>query len=147
LRPAGVRRYHGPAEGAIEMEEQLPNQETGEEPEESGPSGSGPNIPRIVFAVTSLAFLVYIAFGTIEARIWRFGRLNFEDRTIRHVWSYFGDRLPDLPGQTLITGLYWAGLAVMVIGTVAGLWLFLGTPDEDPAGETHPYTEHPSTHA
>lgn len=95
------------------------------------------NVPLIVFAVTSVAFLAYIAIGTIEARIWRFGRLNFEDRTIRHVWGYFGDRLPELPGQAFISGLYWAALAVMVIGTVLGLWLFLGTPDDDPATDAH----------
>lgn len=129
------------------MEEQVPGKVTDNAPVGEDASGASPNIPLIVFAVTSLAFLAYVAFGTIEARIWRFGRLNFEDRTIRHVWAYFGDRLPNLPGQALITGLYWVGLAVMVIGTIAGLWLFLGTPDEDPASETHAHTEHPSTHA
>lgn len=106
------------------------------------------HLPLIVFAISSIAFLAYIAFGTIEARIWRFGRLNFEDRTIRHVWSYFGDRLPELPGQAVISGLYWMALAVMVIGTVAGLWLFLGTPDEDPAHDVHtPHPEQPTIHA
>lgn len=129
------------------MDEQLPNQVTVEDGEGSGASGAGQRVPLIVFAVTSLAFLAYVAFGTVEARIWRFGRLNFEDRSIRHVWSYFGDRLPELPGQTFITGLYWVALAVMVIGTVAGLWLFLGTPDDDPASDAPAHTEHPSTHA
>ena len=132
------------------MSDQYPEQETTGESQavETSGSGSGPNIPLITFAIASVAFLAYIAFGTIEARIWRFGRLNFLDRSIRHVWSYFGDRLPELPGQALITGLYWLGLALMVIGTVAGLWLFLGTPDEDPAGESHAITpEHPSPHA
>lgn len=128
------------------MDEQVHDDATADQPREQE-SGSGPNIPLIVFAVSSVAFLAYIAFGTVEARIWRFGRLNFEDRTIRHVWSYFGDRLPELPGQTFITGLYWLALAVMVIGTVAGLWLFLGTPDEDPAHEVNVHhTEHPSSH-
>jgi hypothetical protein len=128
------------------MEEQVPNEVTNADVPAADASGTARNIPRVVFAVTSLAFLVYIAFGTIEVRLWRFGRLNFEDRTIRHVWAYFGDRLPNVPGQSLITGLYWVGLAVMVIGTVAGLWLFLGTPDEDPASDVRPHQEHPSSH-
>lgn len=116
--------------------------------EGAGRDEGGPNFPLIVFAVSSLAFLAYVAFGTVEARIWRFGRLNFEDRTIRHIWGYFGDRLPELPGQAVFSGLYWIALAVMVIGTVAGLWLFLGTPDEDPAHEVHTFHhDHPSTHA
>jgi hypothetical protein len=106
------------------------------------------NLPRIVFAVSSVAFLAYVAFGTVEARIWRFNRLNFEDRSIPHVWAYFGDRLPDLPAAGLISALYWISLAVMVIGTVAGLWFFLGTDDEDPSREHHSHgPESPTTHA
>ncbi len=97
-----------------------------EEPQEQGRS----LVPLAVFGVTSLAFLLYLAFGTIEARIWRYGRLYFEDRTIRHVWAYFGDRLPDMPGQPVIQALYWISLAVIVAGAVVGLWLFL-VPDED----------------
>ncbi len=110
-----------------------------EETQEQGPS----RIPLVVFGVTALAFLVYLAFGTIEARIWRYGRLYFEDRTIRHVWAYFGDRLPEMPGQPVIQALYWISLAVIVIGTVAGLWLFL-VPDEDDAVDNaaHSGAEH-----
>jgi hypothetical protein len=91
--------------------------------------------PRVVFAVVSVGFLLYLAFGTVEARIWRFGRLYFEDRPIRDVWGYLGDHLPDLPGQGIIGALYWLSLGVMVIGVVLGLWLFLGTDDEDPASD------------
>jgi hypothetical protein len=131
------------------MDQSQPEQATIEETRsvETTETGERDNVPLIVFAVTSVVFLVYIAFGSIEARIWRFGRLNFEDRSIRHVWSYFGDRLPELPGQSLVSGLYWMGLAVMVIGTVAGLWLFLGTPDEDPSSEAHASApEYPASH-
>ena len=100
-------------------------------------------IGRIVFAITSIAFLAYLAFGTIEARIWRFGRLYFEDRDITHIWAYFGDRLPEMPGHGLIEALYWIGLFVTVGGTVVGLWLFLGTDDEEPLRERrHESAEH-----
>lgn len=100
-------------------------------------------IPMAVFGVTALAFLVYLAFGTVEARIWRYGRLYFEDRTIRHVWAYFGDRLPEMPGQPVIQALYWISLAVIVVGAVAGLWLFL-IPDDDDAVDAaaQPGAEH-----
>lgn len=90
-------------------------------------------IPLLVFGIASLGFLVWLAFGSVEARIWRFNRLYFEDRTIREVWVYFSDRLPEMPGQPIITALLWISLVVMVIGTVVGLWLFLGSHDEDPA--------------
>lgn len=87
----------------------------------------------LVFGLTSLGFLIWIAFGSVEARIWRYNRLYFEDRTIREVWGYFSDRLPEMPGQPVITALFWTSLVVMIVGTVVGLWLFFGTPDEDPA--------------
>lgn len=90
-------------------------------------------LPLLLFGLTTIGFLVYLAIGSIETRIWRFGRLNFEDRTIREVWAYFGDRLPEMPGQPVITALYWMSVAIMVIGTVVGLWLFLGTDDESPS--------------
>lgn len=100
------------------------------------PQGRGRSlVPAVVFGVTSLAFLVYLAFGTVEARLWRYGRLYFEDRTIRHVWAYFGDRLPHMPGQPVIQALYWISLAIMVIGAVAGLWFFLVPDQVDPVDE------------
>jgi hypothetical protein len=105
-------------------------------------------VPLIVFGVSSIAFLAFIVFGTVEARIWRLGRLNFEDRPITHVWAYFGARLPDLPASGLISALYWVSLAVMVLGTVMGLWLFLGTDDKEPAREHQSHgPESPTTHA
>jgi hypothetical protein len=105
-------------------------------------------LPHVVFGVSSIAFLAFVAFGTVETRIWRLGRLNFEDRSITHVWGYFGDRLPDLHASGLISALYWVSLAVMVLGTVIGLWLFLGTDDEEPAREHQSHgPESPTTHA
>ena len=95
--------------------------------------GRGRQIPLLVFCLTSVGFLIWIAFGSVEARIWRYNRLYFEDRTIREVWGYFSDRLPEMPGQPVITALFWTSLVVMIVGTVVGLWLFFGTPDEDPA--------------
>lgn len=86
----------------------------------------------IVWAVSSVAFLAYLAFGSVEARMWNFGRLNFEDRHIAHVWSYFGDNLPSMPAQPLFTLLYYVAIVVMVIGTVWGLWFFLSEDDSSP---------------
>lgn len=85
----------------------------------------------VVWAGVSLVFLVAIAFGSVEARIWTLGRLTFRERGIAHVWHYFGERLPDMPGGPLFSVLYYLSLAVMVLGTIAGLGLFLLTDDED----------------
>ena len=85
-----------------------------------------------VWVVLSAAFLGFIAFGSVEARIWRTGQLYFRDRGVVHVWGYLGSNLPEMPAQSLITTLYYACLAVMVGGTVLGLWFFL-QEDGDPS--------------
>jgi hypothetical protein len=103
--------------------------------EEHEEAGISRQLPRLVFVIASIGFLAFLAIGSVEARIWRFGRLYFEDRTVREVWAYFGDRLPDMPGQPVFTALYWISIAVIVLATLVGLWLFLGTGDDDPATE------------
>ena len=90
---------------------------------------------RMVWGIFSAAFVGYLAFGSIEARIWSFGRLSFKERQIAHVWAYFGNHLPDMPGSTAMLMLYYLSLVVMVAGTVVGLWLFLVSDGDtaDPA--------------
>jgi hypothetical protein len=75
--------------------------------------------------VVSAGFLAYLAFGSVEARIWNFGRLLFQDREITHVWAYFGNRLPELPASAVTPVLYYLSLFVMVAGTLLGLWYFI----------------------
>lgn len=121
------------------MTEHVPqsNTESGQAiPEESGWL---PSLPQLVWVVVSVVFLVYIAFGSIEARIWTYGRLTFQDRDITHVWRYFGDRLPEMPGGPIFPFLYYLSLAVMVIGTIAGLAMFLLTVNtRQESSETQP---------
>ena len=93
-------------------------------------------VRRVVFAVMSVAFLVWVAFGQVEARVWVAGRLTLLDRDIAGMWQYLGNNLPDLPAPMLISMLYWLSISFLVVGTVAGLWLFLGTPDDEPHDET-----------
>lgn len=104
---------------------------------QDGENGDRLSFSRLLFGIAALAFLAYLAIGSIEARIWRFGRIYFEDRSVREVWAYFGDRLPDMPGQPVISALYWISLAVMVVGSIVGLWLFLGSEDDDPSHDPH----------
>jgi hypothetical protein len=85
----------------------------------------GSRAPLAVWLVVSAGFLAYLAFGSVEARIWNFGRLLFQDREITQVWAYFGGRLPDLPASALTPVLYYLSLFVMVAGTLLGLWYFL----------------------
>lgn len=94
-------------------------------------AGGASRLPILVWAATSAVVLIYLAFGSVETRIWRLGRLTFQDRRIVHVWRYFGDRLPDMPGGPLFPTLYYLSLAVLVLGTILGVGMFLLTGDED----------------
>ena len=89
----------------------------------------------VVFAVLAVGFFVWVVFGQVEARVWVSGELTLLDRPIATMWQYLGNNLPDLPAPGLFSIIYWLSIAFVVIGTIAGLWLFLGTPDNDPSDQ------------
>lgn len=90
----------------------------------------------VVFAVMSVGFLAWVLFGSVEARVWVAGRLTFVDRRISDMWQYFGANLPSLPAPGLVSIVFWLSISFIIVGTIAGLWLFLGTPDDDPHRES-----------
>lgn len=94
---------------------------------------TGASVRFGIWLVLSAAFLGFVAFGSLEARIWRSGQLFFRERGVAHVWAYLGRHLPEMPAQSLITVLYYLSVAVMLAGTVAGLWCFL-QPDQVETG-------------
>lgn len=105
--------------------------------EQQGQQGTQVHPARLVlFTVLSAGFLLWIGFGEIQARVWVEGQLNLLDRRISAMWRYFGNNLPDLPASGLISAIFWLSIAFIVVGTVAGLWLILGTPDNDPHDES-----------
>lgn len=85
-----------------------------------------------VWLVLSAAFLGFVVFGSVDARIWRSGQLYFQERGVAHVWGYFGRHLPELPAQSFITVIYYLSVAVMIGGSVLGLWMFLQQDDTEP---------------
>lgn len=89
----------------------------------------------VVFAVMSAGFLVWVVFGQVEARVWVSGQLTLLDRRISSMWLYLGENLPNLPAAGVISMAYWLSISMIVVGTVVGLWLFLGTPDADPEAD------------
>lgn len=93
-------------------------------------------VRKVVFAILSAGFLVWVVFGSVEARVWVSGKLTLLDRPIATMWQYLGNNLPDLPAAGLISMLYWLSISFIVVGTIAGLWLFLCTPDDQPHDET-----------
>ena len=93
-------------------------------------------VRQVVFTIMSAGFLLWVAFGQVEARVWVSGRLTMLDRRIASMWQYLGNNLPDLPASAVLSMIYWLSISFFVIGTVAGLWLFLGTSDENPNGDS-----------
>lgn len=89
----------------------------------------------VVFAVMSVGFLVWVAFGQVEARVWVSGQLTMLDRRIFSMWHYLGSNLPALPAPGIVSMAFWLSVSFIAVGTIAGLWLFLGTPDDDPNDE------------
>lgn len=82
-----------------------------------------------LFTVGSIAFLVYVVFGSVEARVWTAGNLEFENRSILGMWSSMLDMLPPLPGGDIWRWIVIISLLTIVLGTIGGLWLFLGESD------------------
>lgn len=106
------------------------------QPAESSPADGPVNPVRlIVFAVMSVGFILWVGLGQLEARVWVSGQLTLLNRRIATMWQYLGNNLPELPASGLISIIYWFSIAIFVLGSVAGLWLFLGTPDDDPQSE------------
>lgn len=85
----------------------------------------------IVFGLLSVGFVIWVAFGQIEARVWVSGQLTMLDRRISSMWQYLGNNLPALPASGMFGILYWLAIAFMITGTIVGLWLILCTPDDD----------------
>lgn len=107
-----------------------------QQPVESTPQPSSVHPARlVVFAVMSAGFLVWVVFGQVEARVWVSGQLTLLDRRISSMWLYLGENLPNLPAAGVISMAYWLSISMIVVGTVVGLWLFLGTPDADPEAD------------
>ncbi len=95
----------------------------------------------IAWAVISIGFLAFLAFGSVDARIWRFGNLRVEPRSVLRVWTLQAETLPIVSQQWLLTSLFYTCVVLFVAGSVIGIWFLL-----DSAGtgisRTDPVTEH-----
>ena len=94
------------------------------------------SIRLVVFAVLSAGFVIWVTLGQVEARVWVAGRLTFLDRRIASMWQYLGNNLPAMPAPVIFSMLFWLAISFVVVGTIAGLWLILCTPEQDIHDET-----------
>lgn len=103
------------------------------ERDDAGGRVAGVPVRTLVWAVLSLAFLGYSAFGSVGARIWRFGQLHVESRSIASTWRVQGEHLPDVSPQWLIEFVFYGSIVVFVICVVAGMRLLLADPATEQA--------------
>lgn len=84
-----------------------------------------------IWAALSIAFLGYLAFGAVNARIWRFNELYVESKSIRQIWRVQGESLSSIAGGWPIQALYYGSLMVFIAGVVVGVrYLLIEAPDE-----------------
>ena len=112
------------------------------EVEDSAPhvpgKGSGRIDGLVVWAALSLAFLAFIAFGSVEARIWRFNNLQIESRSVLRIWTLQAESLPRVAQQWMLTSLFYACILVFIVCTLMGIWFLLdsaGTGSSDGAAD------------
>ncbi len=98
---------------------------------DSGSGLTGAAVRLAVWATLSLAFVGYLAFGSVGARIWRFGRLHVESRSIAATWRVQGRSLPDVAHQWLIETVFYGAILIFVVGVIVGMRLLLAEPAND----------------
>lgn len=85
----------------------------------------------ILWAVATIALFGYIAFGSVPAYTWRFGRLQNDARPVLGIWNIQASDLPDVSRQLLINGVFYGALVAFLIGVTLGLWYLLSSEDSD----------------
>ncbi len=93
---------------------------------ESAPKhGRGRIDGLIAWTVLSIGFLGFIAFGSVDARIWRFSNLQIESRSVLRIWTLQAETLPRVAQQWMLTSLFYACILMVIACTVIGIWLLL----------------------
>ena len=110
-----------PETGAVESSRQDVEDTSAPRPEKTTGRIDG----LIVWAAVSLAFLAFIAFGSVDARIWRFNNLQIESRSVLRIWTLQAESLPRVAQQWMLTSLFYACIFVIIVCTLMGIWFLL----------------------
>ncbi len=103
-----------------------PTHPTVEDPSpRSAGKGSGRIDGLVAWAALSLGFLAFIAFGSVDARIWRFNNLQIESRSVLRIWTLQAESLPRVAQQWMLTSLFYACILTVLVCTVLGIWFLL----------------------
>ncbi len=90
-------------------------------------------IRTAVWCVLSLAFVGFLAFGSVDARIWRFGQLHIESKSIRRVWQVQAQSLPEVSNGWMLQALFYGSVIVFVGCVILGMrYLLMEATEEVP---------------
>ncbi|MDP8909593.1 MAG: hypothetical protein M3N47_10875 [Chloroflexota bacterium] len=93
-----------------------------------------------MWAVLTLAFLAFLAFGSVSIHQWRWSFIldapqeDIETVRLMKIWTYQADRLPDVAISAVMPALFYGSLFVFVVGSIVAAWLLLARPDDAPTG-------------
>lgn len=99
--------------------------------EDSPSPDRGRTVRTVLWALLSLAFVTYLALGSVDARIWRFGELHIESKSILRVWQVQGQLLPDVSNGWLLQLLFYGSALVFVACVILGMRYLLLEPDDE----------------
>lgn len=106
----------------------------------STPDPRGDRVRIVVWTILSLALVAFLAFGSVDARIWRFGRLHVESKSIATIWRIQGDSLPQVSRQWMMETLFYGSIVVFVVCVVLGMRLLIDEARNEriPAADERP---------
>lgn len=96
----------------------------------------------IVWLIASLAFLGYLAFGSVTVQVWRFSEFLqqyypiYIQRRILHIWIYQGKQLPQVRFSWVLLVIYYGCLFICLAGAIYGVWLLLDRAGTGAAGKS-----------
>ena len=89
----------------------------------------------IIWAALSALLLWYLRWGSELVSVTSYYHIR---RSVPYIWNAFHKGLPEIGNETALDIVYWACLAVAVVGVLALFWLALMPSHKestDPAGE------------
>jgi hypothetical protein len=104
--------------------------------DDTGASRRGSTIRLVVWVLLSVAFIAFLLFGSVNARIWRFGRLRIESKSIAEIWKIQADNLPDLTSGWIMQVVFLGSMLVFVACVIIGMRYLL----EQAASDSLPAT-------
>jgi hypothetical protein len=84
-----------------------------------------------------VAFVAFLLFGSVDARIWRFGRLRIESKSISRIWEIQADNLPALTADWFIQTVFYGSIAVFVACVIIGMRFLLDQAGSDTTPATN----------